>query len=80
MLCVCVCVCLFARSSLVASLSRLIVRSGLRATSTTNVIIAVIIIIIIIIIITIAITQVGKPARTIDLPRVLSQLQLEIPG
>lgn len=76
MLCVCVCVCLFARSSLVASLSRLIVRSGLRATSTTNVIIAVIIIIII----TIAITQVGKPARTIDLPRVLSQLQLEIPG
>ena len=34
----------------------------------------------VIIIIIIIITQMGKPSRTIDLPRILGHLQLEIPA
>ena len=59
-------VCLSAGSS-VAPLAWLVAGSCLRVTA-------------IIIIIIIIITQVGKPSRTIDLPRILSHLQLEISG
>ena len=34
----------------------------------------------VVIIIIIIITQMGKPSRTIDLPRILGHLQLEIPA
>ena len=58
------CVCLSTRSP-VMPLPRLVTGSGLW---------------VVIIIIIIIITQMGKPSRTIDLPRILGHLQLEIPA
>ena len=61
-----VCVFLFARPSLVLSFPWLIARSGLRAISTTITIITT--------------TRVGKPSRTIDPPKILGHLKLEVPN
>ena len=66
---VCLSVCLFVGSSLAAPLPRLISRSSLEAASTT-----------IMTAIVVTITQVSKPSRSVNPPRILGHLQLEIPS